>query len=251
MQVNAPPTGDAAETVGTVVPAGVGRDRIVKTASIDIKVAKGGFAAAFSKVPTIAAANGGFVASSNSLQGGSGGGQSAGSLVVRVPADNFDKTREQLIALGELQSQHVGGSDVGGQLTDLEARLRNLRSHEEAIRLLMTKTATIGETIEVQRQLSTVREQIEQLAAEQGRLNDAVAYSTLTLFLAEPGAKPASGDDRSPLRDALGRAIDGAENVLAGLIISLGYIIPLGMLAGLAWVAGKAALGRRRNPAVP
>lgn len=249
-EVRASPTAGSPDVVGTSLPPALGRERIVKTASIDIEVAKGGFAAAFSKVPTIAAANGGFVASSNSLHSGDGGRQSAGSLVVRVPGENFDKAREELIALGELQSQRLDGSDVGGQLTDLEARLRNLRSQEEAIRLLMTRTTSIAETIEVQRQLSTVREQIEQLAGEQSRLNDAVAFSTLTVSLAEPGSKPAPRHNHSPLADAFGRALYGAERVLAALIISLGYLIPFGILGGLGWLATRSAL-RRRNPVAP
>lgn len=237
-----------AAAVGALVPAELGRDKVVKTASIDIEVAKGGFAAAFSKVPTIASANGGFVASSDSLQAGHDDRQSAGTLVLRVPAENFDTTREQLVALGKLQSQHLDGTSVGGQLTDLEARLRNLRTHEEAIRLLMTKTATIGETIEVQRQLSTVREQIEKLAGEQARLVDAVAYATVTLSLAEPGVKPSPGDNGSPLATALSRAIDGAEHVLAALIVALGYLVPLAVLAGLTWMVAKPAVARRRHP---
>jgi hypothetical protein len=246
-------TGDAADGGGLVdeLPAGVTGDRVVKTASLEIEVASGGFAAAFSKVPTIAAAQGGFVASSSSLQGTEEGRQAAGTLVVRVPSEHFDATRQQLVDLGELQSQQLKGDDVGGQLADLDARLRNLQSHEEAIRLLMTKTGTIGETIEVQRQLSTVREQIEQLAAQQARLQDAVAYATITLSLAEPGIAFNPEGDGSPLADALGRALDGAEHVLAALIVTLGYLVPLALLAGLAWLVSRPLLARRRPAPAP
>jgi hypothetical protein len=167
--------------------------------------------------------------------------------VVRVPAEAFEATREQLAGLGDLKSQQLQGDDVGGQLTDLEARLRNLRSHEEAIRVLMTKTGTIGETIEVQRQLTTVREQIEQLAAEQARLTDAVALSTITLSLAEPGVAADPPRDASPLRDALARAVDGTEHVLAALIVTLGYLVPLAALAGAVWLATRPFLARRRH----
>lgn len=228
------------------LPAGVAGERVVKTASLEVEVRSGGFAAAFSKVPTIAAAQGGFVASSSSLQGTDEGRQAAGSLVVRVPSENFDATRQQLVELGDLQSQQLQGDDVGGQLADLDARLRNLRSHEEAIRLLMTKTGTIGETIEVQRQLSTVREQIEQLAAQQARLNDAIAYATITLSLAEPGVAFNPKGDGSPIGDAFGRALDGAENVLAALIVTLGYLVPLALLAGAVWLVARPFLARRR-----
>lgn len=243
--------GSGEGAVVDALPAGVAGERVVKTASLEVEVASGGFAAAFSKVPTIAAAQGGFVASSSSLQGSEEGRQAAGTLVVRVPSEHFDAARQQLVDLGDLQSQQLNGDDVGGQLADLDARLRNLRSHEEAIRLLMTKTGTIGETIEVQRQLSTVREQIEQLAAQQARLNDAVAYATITLSLAEPGIAFNPKGDGSPLGDAFGRAVDGAESVLAALIVGLGYLVPLALLAGAGFLVARPFVARRRPAPAP
>lgn len=238
----------ADEQRAQAVPADLGADRVVKTASLEVEVGDGGFAAAFSRVPGIAAAHGGFVASSTSTHGRLDGEHAAGSIVVRVPAERFDAAREELADLGRLRSQQLRGEDVGAKLTDLDARLRNLRSHEEALRLLMTKTGTIGETIEVQRQLMAVREQIEQLAGEQARLADAVAYSTLTLSLAEPGATIGSRPDRSPLTDALARAVEGAERVLAGLIVAVGYLVPLALLVGVGWVISRSILARRRVP---
>lgn len=238
------------ELAAAPLPQGLGDAKVVKSASLQVEVKSDGFAAAFSKVPTIAAANGGFVASSSSLQATTEGQQSAGSLVVRVPADRFDAARQQLIDLGKLRSEQLQGEDVGGKLTDLDARLRNLRSHEEALARLMTKAGTIGETIEVQRQLSAVREQIEQLAGEQARLNDAVAFSTLTLSLAEPGAALNPEGDRSPLGDAWAKAVDGAESVLAGVVVTVGYVVPLALLAGLAWLVARPFLHRRREGAV-
>lgn len=240
-------TGNAALDTGASLPPTLGRSQIVRTASLEVEVERDRFAAAFSKVPTIAAANGGFVASSSSVQGSSGRAV-AGTLEVRVPSDKFDEARRQLAGLGDLRSEQLRGEDVGGKLTDLDARLRNLRSQEEAIRLLMTKTGTIGETIEVQRQLSTVREQIEQLAGEQARLQDAVAYSTLTVALVEPGGA-LQPDGGSPLASALGRAVDGAEQVLTAVIVVLGYVVPLALLVAVGWVLVRVASARRR-PAV-
>jgi hypothetical protein len=230
--------------VGVALPASLGQDQVVKTAAVAVEVAKGGFAKAFSNVPTIAAAHGGFVASSNATRGDDGA-PSSGSLVLRVPADRFDAARKDLIALGTLRSEELQGQDVGGQLTDLDARLRNLRSQEEAVRLLMTKAVNVGETIEIQRQLSTVREEIERLAGEQARLQDAVALSTLTLDLAEPGVA-FEPTNRSPLASALAHAVKGTEDVLGGLIITVGYLLPLALLGALAWLVARPFAGRRR-----
>jgi hypothetical protein len=243
---------DTAEAAGAPLPQGLGAAKVVKTASIEVEVAEGAFDAAFSKVATIAAAHGGFIASSTSRQGSASDDrhrQAAGSLVVRIPAEQFDAARTQLIELGELRSQQLAGDDVTGRLTDLDARLRNLRSQEEAIRLLMTKATTIGETIEVQRQLGTVREQIEQLSGEQARLGDAVALSTITLSLAEPGVATKADADRSTLGEAIHRAVDGAADVLAAVIVALGYFIPLALLLALAWLVARPFVGRRTvNP---
>jgi hypothetical protein len=248
-------TAGGAGGTGASIPSGIGRAKVVRTASLEVEVKRDGFAAAFSQVPTIAAANGGFVASSSSSAQGAGDRAAAGTIEVRVPSDRFDETRRQLLALGEVRSEQLRGQDVGGQLTDLDARLRNLRSQEEAIRLLMTKTGTIGETIEVQRQLSTVREQIEQLAGEQARLEDAVAFSTLTLAIVEPGGA-LQPDDGSPLGDAVARAVDGAERVLTAVIVTVGYLLPLAVLALVAWlgvelVRRSLQAARRRQDAPP
>jgi hypothetical protein len=168
--------------------------------------------------------------------------------VLRIPSENFDAARQQLVALGDLRTQRVGGEDVAGQLTDLDARLRNLRSQEEAIRLLMTKASNVGETLEVQRQLSSVREQIERLAAEQARLADSVALSTLTVSMAEPGVSVNAGPGRS-IADAFREALEGAQSVLSGVIIVLGYVVPLALLLALFWLAVRPLVGRgRRQP---
>ena len=225
----------------------------MKTASLEVEVATGGFDAAFSKVATIAAAHGGFVASSSSrASGDESGAQAAGSVVLRVPSAAFDAARQDLVGLGELRSQELAGDDVGGELTDLDARLRNLRSQEEALRLLMTKAGTIGETIEVQRQLSSVRGDIERLAGEQARLTEAVHYSTLTLSLSEPGAASREPDDPSSIGQALARAWDGARTVIAGVIVVLGYLLPVAVLLAVAWLVVRALSGphKRRDAAV-
>ena len=239
---------DTDKAAAAPLPQGIGAPKVIKTAVIEVEVGEGRFDVAFSKVPSIAAALGGFVASSTSSQAAAAEAdqdrQAAGSAVLRVPAEQFEAARTELLKLGELRSQQVKGDDVSGQLTDLDARLRNLHSQEEAIRLLMTKTKTIGETIEVQRQLGGVREQIEQLSGEQARLGDAVAMSTLTVNLAEPGAVLKTEPEPSPLADAVRRAVRGAQNVLAGTIVTLGYLLPLGLLLAAGWLIARPLRGR-------
>jgi hypothetical protein len=240
--------GASGESAAGPLPSGLEGPKVVKTGTVDIEVAKGRFGGAFERVSTIAAANGGFVASSSSNRGDGDGRLSAGSLVVRVPADRFDAARAQLARLGKVRSASLEGEDVGGRSADLDARLRNLRSQEETIRQLMERATTVGETIDVQRQLFAVREQIEQLAAQQARLADAVALSTITVALAEPGGG-FDAPDRTTLGDALARAVEGAERVVAAAIVVAGYLFPLGLLLAAGLLLNRVV--RRRPPALP
>lgn len=219
----------ASKASGTPLPNGLGEPKVVKTATLGVEVKKGAFGDAFSRAASIAATNGGFVSSSTSRLG-------SGMLVVRVPAEKFDETRRQLAGLGKVTEEQIQGVDMSGSLADLEARLRNLSAQEQAIRLIMDKAKTIGETIQVQDQLTQVREQIERLTAEQARLNDSVALSTLTVSVSEPGAAVDNGDERSPLADSFAKAVDGAQLVVGGLIVSLGYLLPLAVVAWMVWL---------------
>jgi hypothetical protein len=224
-----PATGDIPDSL----PAAIASPRIVKTATLRIEVDDKTFGRAFSEVATIASSAGGFVASSTSYAGdGDEHGLASGSLVLRVPAEQFDAVRQKVRGLGDLQSEEIQGEDVGAQLTDVEARLRNLRSQEEAIRELMRRAGNVGETLQVQNQLGSVRGEIEQLAAQQARLTDAVNFATITVQLSEPGATP--GGDPSPLRDALDRAVEGAESIIAGMIVLFGYLFPIAVVVLIA-----------------
>nr|MDQ3643745.1 DUF4349 domain-containing protein [Actinomycetota bacterium] len=102
-----------------VVP---GAPRVVRTADLRVKVAKGGFGSAFDRVASLAAANGGFVSSSSTA---SVDDARSGELTVRVPADRFDAVRQSLGDLGEVESQAIRGEDVSGQLVDFDARLKS------------------------------------------------------------------------------------------------------------------------------
>lgn len=234
-------TGPAANAV----PASVAMPRVVKTATVRLEVVDGEFSKAFAEAATIASSAGGFVASSTSAAG-SDDELASGSLTLRVPAESFDAVSGRLRDLGEVRSEEIAGQDVGGQIADLEARLRNLRAQEEAIRALMSRTNNVQDTLNIQGQLGGVREQIEQLDAQRARLEDQVVYATITLHLFEPGAAPKG--ERSSIAEAFSDAVEGAESITAGAIVALGYLLPLATVVLLA-LAIRRSVVRQGAPA--
>jgi hypothetical protein len=228
--------------------------RIVKRADVRVEVKEGGFRAAFERAAAVAGAHGGFVASSTSRTASDKDDEpdpASGTLVLRVPAAAFDAVRADLADLGEVASEVIDGEDVGGQLVDLDARIRSLQVEEEALRALMGKAKTVGETIEVQQQLTRVRQQIEQAAGQRGTLADAAALATIRADLFEPGVEVRTEPgDPNPVAEGLRDAVDGSMAVLGGTLVVLGYLLPFGLLAGLGW-AGWRMAARRRPPAAP
>lgn len=243
---------DAAATGGGAAPvpstltdtAGGDGSKIVRHASVELEVRRDGLPSAFDRVATIAGAHGGFVAESSTSEGDDGG---TASLVVRVPVDRFDVARRELRGLGEVRTESISGQDVSGQLVDHDARLRTLRAQEGALQELLSRARNVGEVVQVQGQLFAVRQQIEQLAAQKAHLEAQAAMATIGVSLFEPGAS-ARPVRRDGLASSLSRAVDGAEAVVGGTIVAIGYLLPIG--AGVALAALAVRVGRRRRPVV-
>jgi hypothetical protein len=232
-----PPPGDGSTAV---VP---GAPRVVRTADLRMKVTKGGFGAAFDRVASLAAANGGFVSSSSTA---STDDARSGELTVRVPADRFDAVRQSLSGLGEVESQSIRGEDVSGQLVDYDARLKSLQAQEDALRVLVGQAKAVNEVLSVQSSLFNVRQQIEQLRAQKANLEQATTLATIQVSLFEPGAALTSrpvDEDRSLAR-SFERAVDGSVAVVGGMMVVVGYLVPVAVLGLLGW--GGSRVFRRR-----
>ena len=228
-----------------VVP---GSPRIVRTADVRVKVAEGGFGAAFDRVASVAGANGGFVSSSST---GSVDEARSGTLTVRVPADRFDNVRLTLNELGDVESQSIRGDDVSGQLVDYEARLRSMQAQEESLLVLVGRATAVGEVLQVQSTLFNVRQQIEQLKAQKANLEQSVSLATLQVSLFEPGAAGATRPvDEPSLARSFEEAVDGMVSVVGGMIVVVGYLIPIAVL-GLVVRGASRVLRRRPAPAAP
>jgi hypothetical protein len=112
------------------------------------------------------------------------------NLTMRVPSASFDDAINALKGLdGTVVQSGVDAKDVTDQLVDLDARLIALRAEETRYLQLFTRAKTVDEMLKVQQALSQLRQQIEQLAAQQKSTKDRVAFSTISLSVvstAEP-----------------------------------------------------------------
>jgi Domain of unknown function (DUF4349) len=243
---NANPAGAAAAT-----------DRlIIRTANLSLTVKDA--EAALETIKGTAAALGGFV--SNSQLTRINKDQVRVTVTVRVAADKFDEALKQIKAAGlRVNSEQIGGQDVTEEYTDLGARLRNLEATERELLSLMTtvreKTGSAQDILAVERELNTVRGQIEQLKGRMQYLDNSVSLATLTLDLVPDTLDaPVASDVWDPLRVArdatrsLVVAVQGLINVAIYLVI---FLLPVILIVGLpiALLLRWLRRPRRQRPA--
>ncbi len=119
---------------------------------------------AFAEIQRLAKEMGGFVSESNVWREDT---FRRGTIAIRVPVGQLEDALAQLRALAlDVESENIDSQDVTEEYVDLEARLKNERRTEvELLELLETRSET-GKTqdiLEVHRELSNVRAQIEQI----------------------------------------------------------------------------------------
>jgi len=153
------------------------RPQLIKRASLTLSVDS--VEESFAQVKTIIAAQQGDLLSMNEM----GDRQQRIDSQFRVPQQNLDATLDAFGDIGTIRNRSVSTEDVSSQLVDLQARLSNARKQEEALQEIMSRSGEISDVLEVSRELSNVRQSIEQMSAAQKNLRTQVRYSTIDLNL--------------------------------------------------------------------
>jgi hypothetical protein len=165
--------------------------QVIRRGDLTVRVAKA--AEAEAKARALVEEMGGFVESSTSEN--LTGQRPVVFMQLRVPANRFDEAIDRLAKLGTPLRRNVQGEDVTMQLVDLEARLKNLRAQEEALRAILAKATKVTDVLEVNRQLSEVRGEIERMDAERVQIKELVALSTIAVTFDESAVGLAGSGD--------------------------------------------------------
>ncbi|MFI7463464.1 DUF4349 domain-containing protein [Nonomuraea sp. NPDC049646] len=102
------------------------------------------------------------------------------------PARYADVTARLGKELGKQLSMTQGTQDVTLQVADVESRLKSAQKSLESLRTLLEKAETIGQVLQVEREINSREADLEALQAQQKELATQVAMATLTLRLVGP-----------------------------------------------------------------
>ena len=137
------------------------------------------------------------------------------TVTLRLPPPAVIAFIDWLGARATIESRHLEDNDVSREYFDRDVAIRNLEVTLERLRELARRPgAELGDVLEVERELTRVRGDLEKLRGEQRLLADQVARAALTLTLAARPTEPALKFELVPhltrlhLVDAGARAAD-------------------------------------------
>ncbi|CAN5821583.1 hypothetical protein BH24CHL6_BH24CHL6_02120 [soil metagenome] len=181
--------------------------------------------------------------------------QQSASVTYRVPAARWTEAIRALRALAlRVVNEHTESAEVTAQVVDLDARIANLRASEAALQEIMTRAGTIDDVLKVQRELASVRGQIEQLTASRDQLRDQASYGTLAVTFESPVVAATVAQEGWQLGAEVDRALAdliriGQAVTSVGIWLSVVVLPVLLPLAVLVLVAYR--LRRRFVPGSP
>ena len=107
-----------------------------------------------------------------------------GTIAIRVPAEHFDDAMGKLRELAvEVVSESTSSKDVTEEYVDLSAKLKNLEVAEKQLLKLMEQAKTVEEILNVQRELTKTRGEIEQTKGRMEYLEQTSATSLIEVSL--------------------------------------------------------------------
>lgn len=185
-----------------------------------------------------------------------------GQIIIRVPAESYQTALKGLRETAlRVERENTTSQDVTEEYVDLEARKVNLEKTEAALQTILDlrqKTGNIEDVLSVYRELTSVREQIEQIQGRMNYLSRSAAMSTITVnltpdVLTQP-ITVAGWEPKGVARDAVRSLISAAQTwvefwiwmIIVVLPVLVLYLGPVVFVLWLLWRWWKASRAKKR-----
>jgi len=104
------------------------------------------------------------------------------TITIRIPNANFDAFLADVgKGVAYFDRKEISAKDVTAEFIDIKARLKAKKTLEERYLQLLTKATKVSEILEIEKELSTIREEIEAKEGQLKYLQNRVSLSTVTI----------------------------------------------------------------------
>lgn len=166
-----------------------------------------------------------------------------GSITLRIPSEVFDQGVGNAKGLGRVINETVQGNDVTEEYVDLSSQLTNLTAAETQFLSIMKQAVKIEDILAVQRELTNVRSQIEQIEGRLAFLKESASLSSLTIYLSTKSESLPILEEQmtwqpvAVVKDALRQVLLLAASVANAIIWFVVFIPVWGIGIGIFFVA--------------
>jgi hypothetical protein len=170
-------------------------------------------------------------------------------MKIRVPAEKFNETLEEIRkTANRVVSENAKGQDVTEEFIDIEAQLKAKQALEQQFMEIMKRANSVEDALNVNRELASVRAEIEKIEGRKRFLENQASLSTVNIRIQTPAALSASSAGFGyRLTESFGRGIDFALDFVLGLITFLIGALPFALFIGLPGFFIGRYIWRRQN----
>ena len=202
------------------------------------------------KITSIADSKNGFVINSTQRSTNAKvGSHDSVEMTIRVPAEKFEESVGEIRKTAErVVVETLTGQDVTEEFVDIQARLKAKKALEERFLEIMKQAKTVEESLEVERQLSEVRTEIERIEGRKRFLENQTSLSTIKVEIGTPAAISSSSNGFGyELKEAFSDGFEAALTFILFLIRIVLAVLPFLILIVLPILLVLRYFWRKRN----
>lgn len=182
---------------------------------------------------------GGYVANDNVY---SNEGRIIHRMVLRIPAEKFDQLLTKISeSAKKVDRKTISALDVTEEYIDVEARIKTKKELESRYKELLVKAKTVEDLLSIEKEIGTLRTEIESIEGRLRYLQDRVSLSSLTIEYYQLTTSSFG------FLSKLGSAFVTGWNWLLGFIIGLIHMWPFILVIGGGLYIGFKIRRRRRK----
>lgn len=175
-----------------------------------------------------------------------------GQISIRIPSDRFDEALDRLSKLAvSVPNESTTSEDKTQQYTDLQAQLRNKEAAEAQYLEILKKAEKVEDILAVQRELTNVRGEIEQLKGQILYIERTADMALISVNMQK--TKPLGGTAWSALETlkSAARGLVSFGKVLADILIWVAIFSPVWIIILVVvlyftrWRKAKARASKR------